>query len=146
MKKTFRTLAIICSLALTVSLTGCGGNSPKAVVDDAFTALKEGDAEALMDCAYLGDLPEGVDNWRDIKDEMPEGIRHQLQITESVMPMVREMLKDVTWEFGDVVQDGDEAVVTVKTKRGDEGEQETRVNVVKDKSGNWKIKSMGDLM
>lgn len=146
MKKIFRTLAVTCGLSLTLSLAGCGGNDPKTVVDDAFTAMKEGDAEALMDCAYLDDLLADARSWRDFKGDLPEELRHQLQITLSVMPMVQEMLKDVSWTLGEVRQDGDEAVVIVKTKRGDEGELESHVKVVKDKSGKWKIKSMGDLM
>ena len=146
MRKTFQLLALACGFSLTVSLTSCGGGDPKAVVDDAFTAMKEGDTEDLMDCIYLDDLLDGAESWRDLKDELPEAVQHQMKMVESVAPMLQGMLKNVTWKFGDVERDGDEAVVSVKMNRGDEDEIESRVKVVKDKSGHWKIKSMGDLM
>lgn len=146
MKKIFCTLTALCGLFLTLTLTACGGNTPTAVVDDALTALKEGDAEKLMDCIYMDEELKDADSWRELEDELPKTIKRQLKMAESVAPTFREMLKDVTWKFGDVERKDDEAVVTVKMKRGDEREISEKVTVIKSKSGDWKLKSMGDVM
>lgn len=146
MRKTFGMLAVACGLSLSFLLSSCGGNGPKAVVDEALTALKEGDAEDLMDCIYLDDMLADAESWRDFEDNLPENLKHQLSVTQSVAPMLQNMLKNVSWKFGDVEQDGDQATVTVRMKRDGEDELTTRVKVIKDKGGRWKIKSMGDLM
>lgn len=147
MKKIFCTLAALCGLFLTLTLTACGGGGdPTAVVDDALTALKEGDAGKLMDCIYMDDELKDADNWRELEDELPDAIKRQLKMAESVAPTLRTMLKDVTWQFGDVEHKEHETVVTVRMKRGEEKEICEKVTVVKNKNGDWKIKSMGDVM
>lgn len=146
MKKIFYTLTALCGLFLTLTLTACGGNDPTAVVDDALTALKKGDAEKLMDCIYMDEELKDADSWRELEGELPKAIKRQLKMAESVAPTFRTMLKDVTWKFDNVERKDDEAVVTVKMKRGDEGEISEKVTVVKNKSGDWKLKSMGDVM
>lgn len=146
MRKIFSSLAVACGLILALGLTACSNAGPTKVVDDALSALKEGDVEELMDCICMNNLPQGVDSWRDLQDDLPEDIRHDMKAVRSAVPLIRHMLNDVTWRFDGVERTGDEAVVTVKMKRGDEDEIESRVKVAKDRRGEWKIKSMGDLL
>ena len=102
----FKKIATILVVMLsTVLLYGCGGNAPKAVVNDYFVKVQKGDTNIQK----LFTVVEGTE----------EGIEEELEnnnFSEETQEKLLGKLKEITYKINSETIDGDNAKVNVTVK------------------------------
>lgn len=127
MKKLLSVMAVGLFALVFASCGGVDQKDPKAVAKAAVEALKSGDAKAMIDLAYFKDEAAKEEAKKELDSEE----------TKKQMETMKEALKDITFEVGEVKEDGDKATATIKVKNGD---KEAEVSMKLQKSGDdWKV-------
>lgn len=120
--------------AVAVMFTACSkGGSAKDAVDAAMKCLVAQDYKGYAAFSYVdeGANKEAVDNAITLAANAAEKLYKENPVTEY------EILKEEA-------QGEDKAVVEVKIKQKDGKESTTKMNMVKNKAGEWKIKDSKD--
>lgn len=105
--KNLKKLAVILIFLLsTVSLYGCGGNSPTDVVNEYFKKVKSGDS----DIQNLFTMVE-----EDAKQENDEALDNE-SFSEETQNKLLEKMKEITYTVNSETIDGDNAKVNVTVK------------------------------
>lgn len=105
--KNLKKLAVILIFLLsTVSLYGCGGNSPTDVVNEYFKKVKSGDS----DIQNLFTMVE-----EDAKQENEEALDNE-SFSEETQNKLLEKMKEITYTVNSETIDGDNAKVNVTVK------------------------------
>lgn len=105
--KNLKKLAVILVFLLsTVSLYGCGGNSPTDVVNEYFKKVKSGDS----DIQNLFTMVE-----EDAKQENEEALDNE-SFSEETQNKLLEKMKEITYTVNSETIDGDNAKVNVTVK------------------------------
>lgn len=120
------------AFALTMALAACGGSNdtPDGAIEnfydngaqDIANAMADGDFDGAADAAEDYFCAGDVDGIRELGDqfaEMPEDMAD-----EALEELAAEIPDDVSYEIGEVSEDGDTATVTVEvTSDGEDTEQ-----------------------
>lgn len=120
-------MAAFCAMTLCC-LVGCGGNSPKAVVEDYFATMREG----KLDEAYMQKHCTKA-AWEEI-NALPDMTKMAIAMQNAA----GKMIESVTVKG--VEENGDKATVTIVVKVMGE-ETEDTMDVVKE-DGTWKLGSV----
>ena len=111
-------IALILSLTLCFSLTGCGSPSPTKVTTTFLEAVKAQDA-ASVEKVYLGD-PDDVNASGEIVDE-EESKEVETETEQKLFTTLEEKLFSFDYEVSNEVIDGDKATVDVTITTYDMG-------------------------
>ena len=136
--KLFKLFAMLACMGAMFCVTGCGANTPEAVVMDFVKTVQAG----KIDQAYL------EAHFADFKEKMAkrkQELGNDQKKVDAEMKMVVEMLNEMGKKHGkdakfSVVEskvDGDKATVTVKSEK--DGKEETQKVTVKKINDKWMI-------
>lgn len=133
------------AIALTLAACGGGSDTPDGAVEgfldggaeDVVNALLDGDADAAASAAEEYLCAEDIDEVRQAADQfasLSEEERDQaLEMSGDILAEV----KDLSYEIGEVTEEGDTATVEVSVTVGGETTEDT-IDLVKE-DGDWKL-------
>lgn len=100
-------LVVLMTVLITLSLAGCGKNSPKATAEELFEAIKNTD-QKVLDKIYLGEADENS-----IISDLIE-IIEETESLGSIGELFRKSFLDFKYKVKDVEEDGDTAIAKVE--------------------------------
>lgn len=129
----------VCAALAAMIMASCSSNSPKGVVKDTMQCIIDKDFKGLVDNMYVDDeslTPEKAE----------EAKKMYAELLESKYPNMTKKngkLKSFKVVSEEMSEDGNSAVVEVEETWEKDGEAKTeteKLEVKKDKNGNWKLK------
>ena len=135
MMKMFKLFAIMACIGAIFCVSGCGSNSPDAVVTDFLKTVQNGKLDRAYLEAHVAGFAEEIAK---LKEKLGND---QKKVDEEVKQMVdlfnmlaKKHGQDTKFSVADTKVDGDKATVTVKfEKDGKEDKQDINVKKVNDK-------------